>query len=301
MAAPRARRPDGSETALVHAVPPAPDDSPPHFPIVGVGASAGGLEAVSQLLERIPADTGMALCVVQHLAPNHDSLLAELLSRKSHLPVSEVVDGVVVEPDHAYVIAPDCDLRLDGDRLRLTARDRSQRPPLPIDSFFRSLASTLGHRAIGVVLSGAASDGTLGMGAIKAEGGITFAQDPASAKYDGMPRAAIAAGAVDFVLTPRKIAAELKRLARHPYVAPATSPEGPPAGSRPARTPTPRSSASCDRPSASTSPTTSSAPSAGGSRAAWRCATSRASTSTSPCCATTRSSSKRSFRTSSSW
>ena len=234
MAAPRARRPDGSETALVHGVPPAPDDSPPHFPIVGVGASAGGLEAVSQLLERIPADTGMALCVVQHLAPNHDSLLAELLSRKSHLPVSEVVDGVVVEPDHAYVIPPDSDLRLDGDRLRLTARDRSQRPPLPIDSFFRSLASTLGHRAIGVVLSGAASDGTLGMGAIKGEGGITFAQDPASAKYDGMPRAAIAAGAVDFVLTPRRIAAELKRLARHPYVAPATSPEGIPGG-QPAR------------------------------------------------------------------
>jgi two-component system, chemotaxis family, CheB/CheR fusion protein len=227
MAAPRTQRPDGSDAAPVHDAPRVPTDESPRFPVVGVGASAGGLEAVSQLLELIPADTGMALCVVQHLAPNHESLLAELLSRKSHLPVSEVTDGVPVERDHAYVIPPDTDLRLDGGRLRLTARDHTQRPPLPIDAFFRSLASTLGRRAIGVVLSGAASDGTLGLAAIKAEGGITFAQDPATAKYDGMPRAAIAAGAVDFVLTPRKIAAELKRLARHPYVAPGT-PEGVP-------------------------------------------------------------------------
>jgi two-component system, chemotaxis family, CheB/CheR fusion protein len=195
----------------------------PPFPIVGIGASAGGLEAVSRLLEDLPPDSGMALVVVQHLAPAHESILAELLGHKSPLPVSEVIDGVAVVADHAYVIPPGFDLSLDGGRLRLTPRDQAQRPPMPIDGFFRSLASTLGRRAIGVVLSGAASDGTLGLAAIKAEGGITFAQDPAEAAYDGMPRAAITAGAVDYILSPSQIAAELVRIAGHPYVAPAGS------------------------------------------------------------------------------
>ena len=192
----------------------------PPFPIVGVGASAGGLEAVSQLLEHLPSDIPMALVVVQHLAPAHESILAELLGHKSSLPVSEVRDGVVVESGHAYVIPPGFDLRLEDARLRLAPRDPAQRPPLPIDGFFRSLAGTLGRRAIGVVLSGAASDGTLGLSAIRAEGGITFAQDPAGAAYDGMPRAAIAAGVVDFILSAPQIATELVRIAGHPYVAP---------------------------------------------------------------------------------
>jgi two-component system CheB/CheR fusion protein len=192
----------------------------PSFSIVGVGASAGGLEAVSQLLEHLPCDGAMALVVVQHLAPAHESILAELLDHKSPLPVSEVTDGTPVEADHAYVIPPGFDMRLEGNLLRLTPRDQTQRPPMPIDGFFRSLAEVLGRRAIGVVLSGAASDGTLGLSAIKAEGGITFAQDPASAAYDGMPRAAIAANVVDYVLAPPAIAAELARIAHHPYVAP---------------------------------------------------------------------------------
>ena len=205
---------------------PAPDSeakatgSPP-FPIVGIGASAGGLEAVSQLLGALAADVGLAVVVVQHLAPAHESILAELLGQKSALPVSEVSDGMDVESNHVYVIPPGFDLRLENSRLCLTPRDQAQRPPMPIDSFFRSLASTLGRRAIGVVLSGAASDGTLGLSAIKAEGGLTFTQNPASAAYDGMPRAAIAANVVDFVLTPHEIATELTRIARHPYVAPA--------------------------------------------------------------------------------
>jgi len=174
----------------------------PSFSIVGVGASAGGLEAVSQLLEHLPCDGAMALVVVQHLAPAHESILAELLGHKSCLPVSEVRDGTPIEADHAYVIPPGFDMRLEGNLLRLTPRDQTQRPPMPIDGFLRSLAEVLGRRAIGVVLSGAASDGTLGLSAIKAEGGITFAQDPASAAYDGMPRAAIAANVVDYVLAP---------------------------------------------------------------------------------------------------
>ena len=194
---------------------------PPPFAIVGVGASAGGLEAVSQLLEHLACDGAMALVVVQHLAPTHGSILAELLGHKSRLPVSEVTDGLAVEADHAYVIPPGFDLRLEGNLLRLVPRNQAQRPPMPIDGFFRSLAEVLGRRAIGVVLSGAASDGTLGLSAIKAEGGITFAQDPPSAAYDGMPRAAIAAGVVDYVLAPPAIAAELARIAHHPYVAPA--------------------------------------------------------------------------------
>ncbi|HUK76836.1 MAG TPA: chemotaxis protein CheB [Thermoleophilia bacterium] len=202
----------------------------PTFPVVGVGASAGGLEAVSLLLEHVPAGCGLAIVVVQHLMPDHESILADLLGRKSSLPVSEVTDGVVVAPDHAYVIPPGFDLRLERDRLRLSTRDQGQRPSMPIDGFFRSLADTLHRRAIGVVLSGAASDGALGLSAIKAEGGITFAQDPLSAKYDGMPRAAMAANVVDHVLAPREIAIELERIARHPDVAPPGVEPPPPAG-----------------------------------------------------------------------
>ena len=189
------------------------------LPVVGIGASAGGLKAISQLLEHMPGDTGMALVVVQHLDPVRESMLVELLARASALPVSEVSDGVALEPDHVYVIPPNADLLIEHDCLRLRARDPAQRPPMPIDGFFRSLAERIGRRAIGVVLSGTASDGALGLAAIKVEGGITFAQSPESAEYDGMPRAAIAANAVDFVLAPREIAAELGRIAHHPYVA----------------------------------------------------------------------------------
>jgi two-component system, chemotaxis family, CheB/CheR fusion protein len=188
------------------------------FPIVGVGASAGGLEALRSLLQHLPATTGMAFVLVQHLDPEHESLLAKLLSPATRMPVTEVTEGVAVEPDHIYVIPPDKALEIRDGVLHMLARRRQEPKHLPIDVFFHSLAENEGHRAIGVILSGVATDGTLGLAAIKAAGGITFAQDPQSAKYDGMPRSAIAAGCVDFVLPPAGIARELKRISLHPYL-----------------------------------------------------------------------------------
>jgi two-component system, chemotaxis family, CheB/CheR fusion protein len=194
----------------------------PLFPIVGVGASAGGLEAFTKLLKHLPADIRMGFVLVQHLALQHPSMLTELLSRTTKLPVTEVKEGVTVEPGRVYVIPPNTNIAMLHGTLRLMSRETSMARPLPIDYFFTSLATDRRSKAIGVILSGSASDGTLGMKAIKAEGGITFAQDDASAKFDSMPRSAIAAGFVDFVLPPEKIAVELERIARHPYFTPAT-------------------------------------------------------------------------------
>ena len=188
------------------------------FPIVGVGASAGGLEAFRSLLQALPAKTGMAFVLVQHLDPEHESLLTRLLSHATRMPVTEVVEGVTVEPDHVYVIPPNKALGIRNGDLHLLARKRQAPRHMPVDSFFHSLAENEGTRAIGVILSGVASDGTLGLAAIKAAGGITFAQDSKSAKYDGMPRSAIAAGCVDFVLPPEGIAKEIRRISLHPYL-----------------------------------------------------------------------------------
>ncbi len=189
------------------------------FPIVGIGASAGGLEAFTQLLEHLPLDTGMAFVLVQHLAPRHESMLTELLSRATSMPVNEVIDGTPVEPNHVYVIPPNTDMAILQSGLRLLPRPEGHgQQHMPIDHFLRSLAEDQKSRAIGVILSGTASDGALGLKAIKAEGGITFAQDEATAKYHGMPRSAIAAGYVDFILPPNAIAQELTRIGRHPYV-----------------------------------------------------------------------------------
>lgn len=185
--------------------------------IAGIGASAGGLEAFTQLLQHLPPKTGMAFVLVQHLDPGHESALPQILSRLTKMPVREAVNNLAVAADHVYIIAPNTDMRLVGGVLKLEPRSRSARLHHSIDIFFESLASDLRERAIGVVLSGTASDGTLGLEAIKAANGITIAQD-ASAKYDSMPRSAIASGCVDMVLAPDAIAAELARIARHPYV-----------------------------------------------------------------------------------
>lgn len=184
------------------------------FGIVGIGASAGGLEAFTQLLEATPADTGMAFILVQHLAPAHPSALAEILSRATQMAVTEVHDRTVVEPNHVYVIPPAQNMIIAGRELHLRPREEDERVHHPIDLFFRSLADDLGHRAIGVVLSGNATDGTSGLEAIKAAGGLTFAQDD-SAPFPGMPRSAIDIGSVDFVLPPDGIARELARVAVH--------------------------------------------------------------------------------------
>ncbi len=187
------------------------------FPIVGIGASAGGLEAFTRLLQHLPADTGMGFVLVQHLDPVHESALTKLLSKATSMPVREVTNNARVEPNRVYVIPPNTSLVIAEGTLKLLPRKKTNGQHRPIDYFYQSLAEDQRERAISVILSGTASDGTLGCEAIKAEGGITFAQDD-SAKYDSMPRSAIAAGCVDFVLSPEEIAKELARIARHPYV-----------------------------------------------------------------------------------
>jgi two-component system CheB/CheR fusion protein len=198
--------------------------SPGLFPIVGIGASAGGLEAFSELLRHLPEKTGMAFVLVQHLDPKHGSVLQEILSRTTKIPVTEVIQGVVVQPDHAYVIPANTNLTLKDGMLQLGSRVLTRGQHMPINSFFRSLADSAGQQAIGVILSGTASDGTEGCRAIKAAGGITFAQDEASAKYDSMPRNAVNAGCIDFILSPKDIARELGGISLHPYVARVVAP-----------------------------------------------------------------------------
>ena len=192
-------------------------------PVVGIGASAGGLEAFKALLQALPEDTGMAFLLVQHLAPTRESMLSEIMARETSLQVQEAVDGARIAPNQIYVAPANYSLALRGGELKLTRRSSHelagrQQGELPIDFMLRSLADEVGPAAIGVVLSGTASDGTLGLKAIKAAGGMAFAQDEASAQYFGMPGNAIASGAVDFVLAPAEIARELSRIARHQYL-----------------------------------------------------------------------------------
>lgn len=204
-----------------------PDTAEQTFPVVGVGASAGGLDAFTKLLKNLPTDTGMAFVLVQHLDPKHVSLLPELLARTTVMPVVEISDGTRIAPNHVYVMPPNYSLAMLHGVLHLMPRPDGYGKHLPIDDFLRSLAEDRQSNAIGIILSGTASDGTLGMKAIKAEGGITFAQNEDSAEYDGMPHSAIAAGHVDFVLTPEEIGKELVRIARHPYLHPEeTGPRG---------------------------------------------------------------------------
>src|SRR5882672_3565686 len=191
------------------------------FPVVGVGASAGGLEAFTQLLTALGSGTEMAYVLVQHLDPSHESALTELLAKATGMPVRQASEDTAVEPNHVYVIPPNVDMTISQGILRLTARTETHH--MPIDRFLRSLAEDQRSNAIGIILSGTASDGTLGLAAIKAEGGITFAQDERSAKFDGMSQSAIAAGCVDFVLPPDAIAREVARIRAHTYLSPSSS------------------------------------------------------------------------------
>lgn len=190
----------------------------PPFPIVGIGASAGGLETFAQLLKGIPADTGMAFVFIQHLDPTHSSFLTKALNAATPMPVHEIRDGMAVAPDHVYVIPPGFDLDIAHGVLRLTPRSKEEGNwHLPIDSFFRSLAVNCEKWAIGIVLSGNATDGTEGLRAIQGGGGFTFAQEPSSAKFIGMPESAVNAGVVDFSLTIPQLSAELVRISQHLY------------------------------------------------------------------------------------
>jgi two-component system CheB/CheR fusion protein len=188
------------------------------FPIVGIAASAGGLEAFTELLSHLPVDTGMAFVLIQHLAPDHKSLLTEILARQTQMPVSEVKDGVAVEPNQVYVIPPNTKMVLCKGVLQLSPREKIYGKYMPGDAFFTSLAIDRGHKAIAVVLSGGDGDGSLGLKAIKTAGGMTFAQCQDTAKFDSMPNTAVATGNVDFVLPPEKIAEELANYSRNPLL-----------------------------------------------------------------------------------
>ena len=189
------------------------------FSIVGVGASAGGLEAFLDLLRALPSTTGMAYVLVQHLEPTRESHLPEILSRATSMPVLQAQEGSLVEPNHVYVIPPNASLSIEEGVLRLSPRVDAAQPHYPIDHFFGSLADDQDGRAIAVVLSGTSSDGAKGLKMIKCAGGTTFAQDEESAKFGGMPHSAKATGAVDFILPPSAIAAELVRIGAHPFAA----------------------------------------------------------------------------------
>lgn len=191
-----------------------PTQSPEDVLVVGVGASAGGQSAFRTLLSHFSKDSDMALVLITHLAPNYESILTELLAKNCPMPIHKIIDGMVIENSHVYVIPPNHQLVILHNRLHLAPLAEGPHRYKLVDVFFQSLADDRASRAIGVVLSGAGSDGTLGCRAIKAAGGITFAQDSESAEFDGMPSSAVAAGCVDFVLPPAQIAQELSRLAR---------------------------------------------------------------------------------------
>jgi len=193
-------------------------------PIVGIGGSAGGFEAAMEFLRNLPQKTGMAFVIVQHLDPHHASQLSNLLGKVTAMPVSEITRTTTPKPNTVYVQPPSkCVIAKNG---ALTLVRREERLNVAIDHFFESLAEECGSRAIGVILSGTGSDGTAGLRAIKAAGGLTFAQSEESSKFDAMPRSAIRAGFVDLVLPPGEIAREIERIANHPYIRrPVSDPE----------------------------------------------------------------------------
>src|SRR5512140_2856615 len=205
------RENEPESTTEPRAVEPPAGRDPPGCPVVGIGASAGGLAAFEAFFSGMPADTdpGMAFVLVQHLAPDHKSILTDLVKHYTRMQVFEVADGMVVQPNCAYIIPPNRDMAFLNGTLQLMepAAPRGQR--LPIDFFFRSLAQDQHEQAICIVLSGTGSDGTAGVRAIKGEGGMAMAQNPDSTEYDGMPRSAIATGLVDYVLPPAEMPAQL--------------------------------------------------------------------------------------------
>lgn len=187
--------------------------------VIGIGASAGGLEAMQQLLQALPPDTGLSFVFIQHLDPNRKTILPELLGQATTMAVVEAKDHVQLAPNTVYTSPPDREVGIFHGQLQIVEPGEVQRARLPIDFFFRSLAREQGDRAIGIVLSGTATDGTLGIRSIKGAGGLTIVQEPGSARFDGMPRSAIGTRLVDFVVPPDEMARVLVEYIRHPYLA----------------------------------------------------------------------------------
>ena len=181
--------------------------------VVGIGASAGGLEALQQFLTFLPSDTGMAFVIIQHLSPDHKSLLVDILGKYTAMPVTEAEDGMRVERNHIYLLPPKYNIEIISDTLYLSEYNHSHINH-PIDIFFRSLANAYENKAVAVILSGTGSDGTNGIRSIKENNGMIIVQTPDSAKFDGMPRNAISTGFVDLVLNPDAIAREMSHIAK---------------------------------------------------------------------------------------
>jgi two-component system CheB/CheR fusion protein len=186
--------------------------------IVGIGASAGGLEALEGLIPGITVPNSMAFVIIQHLAPKHKSIMGALLAKHTDMNINEIKDGMLLEPNNIYLNPPDRDVSVLNGHLYLTVPMETHATRLPIDYFLRSLAQDQKERAVGIILSGTGTDGSLGLKAIKGEGGMTMAQEEAQAKYDSMPRNAINTGLVDFILPVEKMGGELSRYAKHPYI-----------------------------------------------------------------------------------
>ncbi len=196
------------------------------FPIIGIGASAGGLEALELFLANVPLESGMAFVIVQHLDPDHKGIMVDLLQRKTALPIMQIKDRMKVEPDHVYVIPPNSDLSMLHGVLHLLEPSAPRGLRHPIDFFFRSLADDQQEHCIGVILSGMGSDGTLALRAIKEKAGTVFVQDPASAKFDGMPRSAIDSGLADVVAPVNELPARIISYLQHvPRLTAKTEPE----------------------------------------------------------------------------
>src|SRR3954462_9511979 len=196
---------------------PAPrqPDAEPRL-IVGIGASAGGLEPLERLFAAVPPQTGMAFVVLQHLSPDFESRMDELLGRQTRLVIHKVTDGIQVEADHIYLIPPRKEMIIAGGKLLLTDKDDSRGFSLPIDHFFRSLAHDAGRRAVAVVLSGAGSDGSRGIREIHENGGLVLCQVPEGARFQGMPLSAKQTGVVDTFLAPEEMPAALVRYVNDP-------------------------------------------------------------------------------------
>lgn len=194
-------------------------DQSPGFPVIGIGASAGGLSAFKKFFSKMPVDSGAAFVLVPHLDPKHESLMVDLLSRQTKMPVSEARDGQVIQPNCVYIIPPTRDLTIVDRKLRLSDPAERHGSSTAIDLFLESLARDQQERAVGIILSGTSSHGTVGLKEIKLAGGMVMVQQPQSAEYDQMPLSAIATGVVDFVLPPEEMPETLVKYLQHPYVA----------------------------------------------------------------------------------
>ena len=193
-------------------------DKDVNFPIVGIGASAGGLETLNAFFSVMPSDSDMAFVIIQHLSPKHKSIMASLMDRHTLMTVNQIEDGTKLEPNHVYLNPPGKNVSIFNRRLHLLDIVKAGAINMPVDFFFRSLSEDQGDNAIGIILSGTASDGTMGIKAIKGEGGMVMVQQPDTAKYDGMPRSAIETGFVDFILPVEKMPETLIRYVKHPFL-----------------------------------------------------------------------------------